>query len=337
MDIATFASVQQLRLRLSTIDPRLRVSYPIFSSCTWTAPADGLAIVRSLAPGGSGAVVAASMGIYVSVTGGYTGAWGGKVVRVRKGQQIVVVHGAAGAAVAGLTTGSNGKAGGNNIVTIDGVSYTAPGGLGGIYTAGNGVVPVMPAAPVLPAGWDFGANGVRPGFLAATPNPSGVATGGAGVDILMQGNNATTSASINNSAGGGTVNPSTSSTRGGGYLPNGANALGFLPGNSDPAAFYDASKGEWGISFYGGNGGGPTGAAGNGGGGVGSLAGGHGGGGGGSSSPSSSGAIVAGAGGLGAGGGGCVGPASGISGTNYSGAGGGAYTHIEFFADMPAG
>jgi len=345
MDIATFAAVQQLGLRLSTLDTRLRFSYSIFSSSTWTAPADGLAIVRSLAPGGSGAGVAGTSSDYASVTGGYAGAWGGKFVRVKKGQQIVVVHGAAGAAITCVTVGQNGKTAGNNIVTIAGVAYTVPGGLGGIYASGNGVAPVMPTASVLPAGWDFGADSVRPGFLASSATVRLAATGGAGVDIMMQGNNATASASTGGSGGGGTIYQSVGG-RGGGFLPSGANAIGALPGTTDPAAFYDASKGEWGISFYGGNGGvvtstAPFTNAGNGGGGGGITAagggpagnGGNGGGGGGVGATSTA-VCKAGNGGLGAGGGGCFGPSSGITGSNYSGAGGDAFTHIEFFANV---
>jgi hypothetical protein len=209
-----------------------RLSFPIFTSRTWIAPADGIAVIRVMGAGGSGAKGP-------SATGGYSAAWGCIIQRVRRGDVVSVSIGAGGAAV---TVNGNGIAGGNSSVTFNGVTYTAPGGPGGIYAASG--VPVVPAGPALPAGWDFGANSVRPGACAGL-------TGGAGVDIFMQGNDATMSASTNMSGGGGTGGPSVTN-RGGGYMPDGRDAMGNQA--TTTGLFYDASHREWGISFYGGSG-----------------------------------------------------------------------------------
>ena len=270
-----------------------RISVPIFTSRTWTAPADGIAIIRAMGAGGSGGRGAGSG---KAATGGYSGAWGGRVVRILNGQAINVAIGAGGAAP---SIEGPGAAGGATTVTVDGVTYTAPGGAGGLRAASGAVAP--PVAPDLPAGWHFGAKSMRPGGV------SNGATGGAGVDILMQGGDATSSASISGSGGGGTGSQS-DDTFGGGAMPGGRAATGVLATTGDGAVF-DASQGEWGISFFGGGGGG-SGSGGSGG---------NGGGGGGSNG------TTGGRGGIGGGGGG---------GGNTAGAGGDGYAHIEFFADF---
>ena len=290
---------------------------PFFASGTWTAPSDGVVEMRAMGAGGAGAT-------QDSATGGYSGAWGAKTVRVKKGDTIAVAIGAPGVGSASI---SNGQAGGATTITYKGVTRTAPGGPGGIGQASG--VPVVPNGPGLPAGdWDIGAASVKPGTI-------GGSTGGAGVDILAQGNNATTSQSLPNSAGAGTGGPGTGSRGGGAFSAPaallGADANGQFASNG--GTFVDASSGEWGISFYGGSGSNGAGAnGGNGGGGYGSGAnyggnGGNGGGGGATTRP-----YYPGNGGLGGGGGGLGGSGGGYP----SGSGGGGYACIKFTADMGA-
>ena len=308
-DPIVYDAVSQVIGKFSKFDPRIRISYPIFSSRTWTAPFDGLAIVRVMGAGGSGGQNSVTI---PTATGGYSGAWGCKIVRVTAGQELTFIIGAGGTPRA--FSPALGIGGGNSSVTINGVMYVAAGGAGGSFNQTT-----VPDAPALPNTWDFGAASVKPGIF-----PGGV-TGGAGVDILMQGNNATTSASLNGSGGGGTGGPSFS-LAGGAMTPTGTNALGTADGGTG----YDASRGEWGISFIGGSGGRPGGGGGGNGGGGGGASGNGGnggnGGGGGSSAviPDISGAgIGLGNGGLGGGGG------------SNGGSGGDGYAHIEFFPDTP--
>lgn len=287
----------------AVLGPTLATNF--FESRTWTAPQDGIVIVRGMGAGGGG-----TRG--TSATGGYSGSWGCKIVRVKKGDTISVAIGAGGS---GSSPAGNGTAGGNTIITINGVQYIAYGGPGGVA----GATGPLPNGPAPSANWDFGAASVKPGWIAPG------ATGGAGVDILAQGNNATTSASSDSSGGGGTGSPSLTAA-GGGAMPGGKSALGSVPAN--PGVIFDASQGEWGISFYGGSGS-SVGPGGNGGGGgTSGGGGGNGGGGGGTSTGSTSG--VGGNGGIGGGGGGNQSSNSGSRGGN----GGQGFAHLKFFADM---
>ena len=290
----------------ATLGPTLATNF--FESRTWTAPQDGIVIVRAMGAGGGGARSA------TSATGGYSGSWGCKIVRVKKGDTISVAIGAGGVGRTG--TDGNGTAGGDTIITIGGVQYIAYGGLGGVA----GATGPLPNGPAPSANWDFGAAPVKPGW--GTPN---IRTGGAGVDILAQGNNATTSDSTEGSGGGGTGSKSVGVV-GGGAMPGGKSALGSGP--ASPAIIFDASQGEWGISFYGGSGPSNNGAGANGGGGGGGNGGngtggngGNGGGGGGATSTNNGGA-----GGIGGGGG----SANGGNGGN----GGQGFAHLKFYADM---
>ena len=215
----------------AVLGPTLSTNF--FESRTWTAPQDGIVIVRGMGAGGSGARS------YTSATGGYSGSWGCKIVRVKKGDTISVAIGAGG--YGRSNTDGNGGPGGNTVITIGGVQYIAYGGPGGVALATR----PLPNGPSPSANWDFGASSVRPGWAAVG------ATGGAGVDILAQGNNATTSASTSYSGGGGTGSPSVG-VHGGGAMPGGKSSLGTGPAN--PGIVFDASQGEWGISFYGGGG-----------------------------------------------------------------------------------
>lgn len=294
--------------------PSVKLSVPFFQSGTWTAPQDGVLEMRAMGAGGAGAKQASS-------TGGYSGAWGSKTVRVQKGDVVTLVIGAGGAASTAL---GNGAAGSDTTITYKGITRTAPGGPGGIGQASG--VPVVPDGPALPVGdWDFGAASVKPGAVAGN-------TGGAGVDIFAQGNNATTSESVVHSSGAGTGGPGNGARGGGAFsfpvAMRGADATGQLPAAA--GTYLDASDGEWVISFYGG--GGSVGAnqpGGNGGGGAsgqGSGDGGKGGNGGGGGATSST--YTSGAGGLGGGGGG-----NGTSGVYLSGAGGNGYACLHFYPD----
>ena len=278
----------------AVLAPSLQTNF--FSSRTWTAPQDGIIVVRAMGAGGGGALGA-------NATGGYSGSWGAKALRVTKGTSVVVSIGAAGAGRTG--SDGDGTAGGNTTVTVNGVTYTAYGGPGGKFNSPS----ALPDGPSPSSNWDFGAASVKPGWAAGT--------GGAGVDILAQGGNATTSASTSYSGGGGTGGPSSGNTGGG--------AIGTAAATGQPAAnppvYFDAGGGDWGISFYGGSGS-TAGAGANGGGGCGSTAGagGAGGGGGGSGGVGGNGGIGGGGGGGGAGGNG--------------GKGGPGYAHLKFYADM---
>ena len=291
----------------AVLGPTLSTNF--FESRTWSAPQDGIVIVRGMGAGGGGARGTVA-------TGGYSGSWGCKIVRVKKGATVSVAIGAGGTGT-GADDDRVATAGGNTIITIGGVQYIAYGGPGGV----SGAKKTLPNGPSPSANWDFGAASVKPGWVSPGR------TGGAGVDILAQGNNATTSDSVDLSGGGGTGSPSTALS-GGGAMPGSKSALGSDIAN--PGVDFDASQGEWGTSFYGGGGGGPSARGGNGGGGGGDVyngtagPGGNGGGGGGS-------AIAGGSGGLGGGGGG-GGPYGGQG--QSGGPGGKGFAHLKFYADM---
>ena len=229
-----------------------------FASRTWTAPQNGIVVVRAMGAGGGGARST------LSATGGYSGSWGAKAVRVKKNDAVVVTIGAGGVGRTG--TDGDGTAGGDTTVVIGGVTYIAYGGPGGKA----GAVSALADGPSPSSNWDFGAASVKPGWAAGATR-----TGGAGVDILAQGNNTTTSGNTESSGGGGTGGPS--------GTVNGGGAIGTASANGqpaqNPAVFLDAGGGDWGISFYGGSGG-NGGNGGNGGGGGGGYAAGANGGGG---------------------------------------------------------
>ena len=277
----------------------LKLSIPFLQSGTWTAPQDGVLEMRAMGAGGGGCRVTSGSG-----TGGYSGAWGAKLVRVKKSDVVTVTIGAGGTGSPSANT--NGLNGWACTIAVGGVTYTAPGGLGGRYAASGG--PVLPAAPVLPTDWDIGANSVKPGAAV------GCRTGGAGVNILAQAGDATTSASVNGGGGGGT-GAASSSVDGGGASPFGRSASGAPPTN--PGVIERADNGEWVISFFGGSGSYDGSYGGNGGGGGDGGYGGNGGGGGGSG-------YDGGGGGIG-GGGGCGG--------NSGGGGGNGYACLHFYPD----
>ena len=221
------------------------------SSGTFTAPSDGVALIRVIGGGGSGGNGNASK----RVTGGYSGSWAMKVLRMKKGETLTVSVGAGGAAQ--TTNGAAGNAGGATSVTYDGVSHSTPGGYGGESASS----PSNPNGPVSSdVWWDKVVSSVKPGQAPLAANQP---TGGAGVDILGQGGNATTSQATYGSGGGGTGSASTSN--GGGALDGGYSVLGKAPSN--PPDFVPCLQDEWGLPFYGGNGGGGSGSGGNGGGG----------------------------------------------------------------------
>ena len=286
----------------------LKLSVPFFQSDTWTAPQDGVLEMRAMGAGGGGSQVASGSG-----TGGYSGAWGAKLVRVKKSDVVTVTIGAGG--TGGPAANTNGSNGGACTIVVGGVTYTAPGGLGGRYAASG--VPSLPAAPVLPTGWDIGAKSVKPGAAV------GCRTGGAGVNILARAGDATTSASVDTSGGGGT-GAASSGVEGGGASPFGCSASGALPAN--PGVIERADNGEWVISFFGGGGGSNYGTGGNGGGG------GGGGGTGGNGGSGGNGGGGGGGGGYGGGDGG-FGGGGGCSGSGGGGSGGNGYACLHFYPD----
>lgn len=278
----------------------------IFQSMTLTAPFSGQLVLRAMGAGGGGARHA------TNATGGYSASWGMKVLRINAGTSIVIAIGAGGAGK--TATDGDGAAGGNTTVTINGVTYTAYGGPGGKANAAG----PLPNGPAASANFDLFALSVPAGWGGA-----GVTTGGAGVDILRTLSNLTMSDSVSGSGGGGTGYGSVGST-GGGALPGGRSATGQIPAANAQGQAFDASSGEWGISFYGGSGGGSSSTGGpyHGGNGGGGGYGGRGGNGGGGSGSGSGG----GDGGIGGGGGGGANASSG-------GNGGGGYVHLKLFAE----
>ena len=305
LDAAIYNEARKARIAAEAGSrPPLKLSVPFFQSGTWTAPQDGVLEMRAMGAGGGGCWVTSGAG-----TGGYSGAWGAKLVRVKKSDVVTVTIGAGGTGSPSART--NGLNGGACTIAVGGVTYTAPGGLGGRYAASGG--PVLPAAPVLPTYWDIGANSVKPGAAV------GCRTGGAGVNILAQAGDATTSASVDMSGGGGT-GAASSSVGGGGASPFGRSTSGAPPNN--PGVIERADTGEWVISFFGsGGGGGNGGNGGNGGGGGGGNGGGYGGNGGGGGGGSS---YSGGYGGIGGGGG---------SGGGGGGGGGNGYACLHFYPD----
>ena len=316
LDAAIYNEARKARLAAEAGSrPPLKLSVPFLQSGAWTAPQDGVLEMRAMGAGGGGAKQASS-------TGGYSGAWGAKTVRVQKGDVVTLVI---GAGAPPTTDVGNGAAGGATTITHAGITRTAPGGPGGIGNASG--VPVVPNGPALPVGnWDFGAASVKPGAVAGI-------TGGAGVDILAQGNNATSSESVDFSGGAGTGGPG-NGVRGGGAFRfpvamRGADVTGRLP--AAEGTYLDASDGEWVISFYGGGGGlgagnpSRNGGNGGGGGGGGSSGGNGGNGGGGGATDGSNG----GNGGIGGGGGGTSTYAGYVA-----GAGGNGYACLHFYPDI---
>ena len=295
------------------------VSRPFFESGTFTAPADGVMLLLAIGAGGSGAVGTTSA--TVPATGGYSGSWGVVVVKVKK-NDVVTVSVGSGGAVAGAAS-TSGNSGGDTTITLNGVTYIAPGGPGGTYAAS--VAPTLPDGPAPSATWLYGASSVKPGSSAGK-------TGGAGVDILRKGSNATTSAASNGSGGGGTGYPSVD-IHGGGALPSSYS----LTGERYGVSFFNGDS-QWGVPMFGGSGGQGYAATTDGG------VGGNGGGGGGTTDTSTGGA-AAGAGGFGGGGGaanrgaggaGGLGGGGGAGSNGTGGKGGNGYAYVRFYPYMGA-
>lgn len=296
----------------SAVGPALLTPY--FFSGTYTVPADGLLMLRAIGGGGSGAKRGSSA--TQAATGGYAGGWGAVLLRVKKNDVVTIVIGAGGASIGG-TTGSNGIAGTATTLTINGTTYSAPGGPGGVFAASG--TPTVPPGVASASPWDISVAPARPGRVA------GGVTGGAGLDIKGLGLDATKSADLDGSAGGGSGSPGSQFT-GGGALPGGADALGFIAAANAPGNFVGGVDPEWAISFWGGGGGttttgNPGQRGGNGGGGtginanVGNAGSGGNGGGGGSAAATSA---QAGPGGIGAGGGAAYQAATGAGGQGYA-------------------
>ena len=277
------------------------VSRPFLESGTFVFPTDGVVIMRALGGGGSGAI----SGLGAPGTGGYSGGWGVVAVKVKAGDVATVTVGAGGANPG--TTTSNGLAGGNTTIVLNGVTYMAPGGPGGVYVASG--TPTVPDGPAPSSNWLIKASSVKPGAFAGK-------TGGAGVDILAKGGNATTSAASNSSGGGGTGGPSVD-IHGGGAITGGYSLTG-----ERYSVSYSGSDDQWGIPLFGGSGGQGFAAT---------TAGGKGGngGGGGGSQDTSTGGADGGDGGLGGGGGASYRKGGGNGGLG-AGGGGGASTAVTY-------
>lgn len=288
-DPITYAAVKQINT--SSMTAQLKI--PVFSSRVIAVPFDATCIIRAMSAGGSGAAGA-------TASGGYSGAWGSKTVEVKAGDLIDIIIGAGRTRPTVAGVGVNG---GDTTVTVGGITYTLVGGWGGKVTV-ESVISMPDIDPL----WDYGARNMQPGVVA------GGWTGGAGVDIFNQGGTATASRSVAGSGGGGTMYGSNGAFLGGGAQPDGSDALGRAPSN--PPNYFDATDGEWGISFYGGSSGTVSGA--NGAGGAGDGMGGHGGNGGGGGCINNA-NVPAGNGGIGGGGAGNGGPTTvGTGGNGYA-------------------
>lgn len=216
-------------------------------SGTFVAPAEGWCVTRQMGGGGGG-------GGGPTATGGSSAAWAVKRWRMELGQVLAITVGANGLGAAAL--GTNGSNGGTTTIT-DGVStVTTPGGKGGIGTAAA-VANTGPDGAAYPTGGDFGAGGSKAGNTEAVNNSR---TGGAGVDLMAKGANATRSGNSTGgfATGGGSVTwPSAdtagSNTAGAGY---GGPSIGAEPGpdifgGTSIAVTYMAREGEWGIPYFG--------------------------------------------------------------------------------------
>ena len=298
----------------------VRLGFPFPVSRTWIAPADGIVVARVMAGAGSGASGGTNTGS--SASGGYSASWALKVFRVVKGQSIAVVVGAGGAPV---SVPGNGNPGSVSSITVAGVTHSTPGGFGGVYvTSGAATIPDGPVSS--DTWWDLKVASVKPGLPTAN---LGQVTGGAGVDILAQGNNPTSSGSGAQTGGGGSGAPSApSGSPGGGALPGGKDVLNYSPA-SGIGSIVVIGETDWGVSFYGGSGG-VNGDGGNGGGGAYASPSGYKGGTGGGGGAAQGAGPTGGDGGLGGGGG----AARASSGTATSGRGGSGWVFFEFYQDI---
>lgn len=272
------------------------------TSGTFTAPVDGWITTMQMGGGGGGG----RSGSSGTATGGSSAAWAGKLWRVKAGQTLTITVGAGGAY--GASDGAAGGNGGATTITDGVTTVTSPGGLGGLASSVAAVL-TGPNGGAAPTNADIGAAGSKSGNCAAV---GGARTGGAGVDLLAKGGNATRSGDATGAfaSGGGSVawhsgNASTASTGGAGYggpsigATAGLNAIG---DTGDVSSMTQPSP--WGVPYFGG--GGSSGFVYPGGGGVGLNA------------------STGGAGGFGAGGGGAGGGTTSAGGPGGFGAGGGA-------------
>lgn len=225
----------------------LKIQRAYTTSGTFTAPANGWVTTMQMGGGGGG-------GGGPTATGGSSAAWAAKLWRVELGQVLTITVGAKGLGAAAL--GTNGSDGGTTTIT-DGVStVTTLGGKGGIGTA-DAVANTGPDGAAYPTGGDFGAGGSKAGNTAAVNNSR---TGGAGVDLMAKGANATRSgnSTVGFATGGGSVTwPSADAvgqnTAGAGY---GGPSIGAEPGPDiiggiGAVGASTARDGEWGIPYFG--------------------------------------------------------------------------------------
>ena len=150
--------------------PRVTLSINCHASRTFVAPQNGILHIRAVGAGGGGAGGNASTGC---TTGGYSGAWGVKMVRVKKDDVVTVSIGAGGSG--GMKDGASGGA---TTVSVGGNTYTAAGGPGGRHQSVSAPGP----GPSPGGNWDFGQASSTPEWAAGTK-----ATAGASVNLLSNG------------------------------------------------------------------------------------------------------------------------------------------------------
>ena len=308
----------------------LQICRAYTASGAFTAPVDGWVTTMQMGGGGGGG----RSGANGTATGGSSAAWAGKLWRVKAGQTLTITVGAGGAY--GASDGAAGSNGGATTITDGVTTVTSPGGLGGLASSVAAAL-TGPNGGAAPTNADIGAAGSKSGNCAAV---AGARTGGAGVDLLAKGGNATRSGDATGAyaSGGGSVawhsdDAATDSTTGAGYGGPSVGTQpgpGLIPGNPtslsvDPNTFLSIQS-AWGTPYFGG--GNNSGATyiqqGGGGSGVTSSQGTKGGFGAGGGGYGGAGSYSGGAGGFGAGGGG------GSGGTGGSGKGGDGYVWLEF-------
>lgn len=183
----------------------------VFASKSVTFSKAGWVRLAVQSAGGSGAATSGATG--VCGTGGNSGPWGVKLIRVAAGDVLAITIGAGGARPA--TSGSNGLQGGTTTVTLNGTTIiTAQGGEGGVYLGALGTANApVPAATI--TGCDFWVPGIRAGS-ATVASGAQCYGGGAASDVFQNGTgrspNAPSGATASNGGtvgvdGGGAVTP----------------------------------------------------------------------------------------------------------------------------------
>lgn len=173
----------------------------VFASKSITFTKAGWVRLAVQSAGGSGAATTGAGGI--CATGGNSGPWGVKLIRVSANDVLAIALGAGGTRPA--TVGSNGLQGGTTTVMLNGATIiTAQGGEGGVYLGNVGTANApVPVAAI--TGCDFWVSGIRAGS-ATVASGAQCYSGGAASDVLQSGMGRSPNASSGTIAGsGGTV------------------------------------------------------------------------------------------------------------------------------------